>query len=144
LTSASVFRDEARVAGGLAAGSPSPTPPRTGGDDYSPQATRERARWVAQPGGTGSSAAARAAGSEMARQKSGKAKEPRAISELRARQRRRVAAIRKLNARYAGHTFPKRAAEKWNRLNRELDETEQLITELRARSRIAALDDRGA
>ena len=98
---------------------------------------------MGQPGGTGSSAAARAAGSEMARQKSGKAKEPRAIRELRARQRRRVAAIRKLNARYAGHPFPKRAAEKWNRLNRELDETEQLITELRARSRIAALDDRG-
>jgi hypothetical protein len=44
-----------------------------------------------------------------------------------------VAAIRKLNARYAGQTFPKRAAEKWNRLNRELDETEELITELRAR-----------
>ena len=44
-----------------------------------------------------------------------------------------MAAIRKLNARYAGQTFPKRATEKWNRLNRELDETEELITELRAR-----------
>jgi hypothetical protein len=44
-----------------------------------------------------------------------------------------VAAIRKLNARYAGQTFPKRATEKWNRLNRELEETEELITELRAR-----------
>jgi hypothetical protein len=54
-----------------------------------------------------------------------------------------VAAIRKLNARYAGQTFPKRAAEKWNRLNRELDETEELITELRAHyERLARLDDR--
>ncbi|HEY6776579.1 MAG TPA: hypothetical protein VI122_08725 [Thermoleophilaceae bacterium] len=44
-----------------------------------------------------------------------------------------MAAIRKLNARYAGQAFPRRAAEKWNRLNRELDETEELITELRAR-----------
>jgi hypothetical protein len=50
-----------------------------------------------------------------------------------AQQRKRVAAIRKLNARYAGQGFPRRAAEKWNRLNRELDETEELITELRAR-----------
>jgi hypothetical protein len=56
-----------------------------------------------------------------------------AIGELRVQQRKRVAAIRKLNARYAGHTFPKRATEKWNRLNRELDETEELITELQAR-----------
>jgi hypothetical protein len=69
----------------------------------------------------------------MARQKRDKAKEPRAIGELRARQRNRVATIRKLNARYAGQTFPKRAAEKWNRLSRELEETEELITELRAR-----------
>ena len=44
-----------------------------------------------------------------------------------------MAAIRKLNARYAGRPFPKRAAETWNRLSRELDETEELITELRAR-----------
>jgi hypothetical protein len=44
-----------------------------------------------------------------------------------------VAAIRRLNARYAGRPFPKRAAEKWTRLSRELDETEELITELRAR-----------
>jgi hypothetical protein len=58
---------------------------------------------------------------------------PAAIAELRARQRKRVAAIRKLNARYAGRPFPKRAAETWNRLSRELDETEELITELRAR-----------
>jgi hypothetical protein len=56
-----------------------------------------------------------------------------AIAELRARQRERVATIRKLNARYAGQPFPKRAAETWNRLSRELDETEELITELRAR-----------
>jgi hypothetical protein len=54
-----------------------------------------------------------------------------------------VAAIRKLNARYAGQTFPKREAEKWNRLNRELDETEELITQFRARhERVAELDDR--
>ena len=58
---------------------------------------------------------------------------PAAIGELRAQQRKRVAAIRKLNARYAGQTFPKRATEKWDRLSRELDETEELITELRAR-----------
>jgi hypothetical protein len=44
-----------------------------------------------------------------------------------------VAAIRKLNARYAGQTFPQRATEKWNRVNRELEETEELITELRGR-----------
>jgi hypothetical protein len=56
-----------------------------------------------------------------------------AIAELRARQRKRVAAIRKLNARYAGQAFPKRAAKKWNRLRRELDETEELIADLRAR-----------
>ena len=56
-----------------------------------------------------------------------------AIEQLRAAQRKRVAAIRKLNARYAGQSFPKRAAVKWNRLRRELDETEELITELRAR-----------
>jgi hypothetical protein len=62
------------------------------------------------------------------------AKEARAIMELRARQRKRVAAIRKLNARYAGRTFPKREAAKWDRLNRELNETEELITELRARN----------
>jgi hypothetical protein len=78
----------------------------------------------------------------MGKQKTDKAKEQRAIRELRARQRKRVAAIRKLNARYAGQTFPKRGAEKWNRLNRALDETEELITELRARyERIAKLDD---
>jgi hypothetical protein len=58
---------------------------------------------------------------------------PAAIEELRARQRKRLAAIRKLNDRYAGQPFPKRAAEKWNRLRRELDETEELITDLRAR-----------
>jgi hypothetical protein len=63
----------------------------------------------------------------------GKAEASPAIGELRARPRKRVAAIRKLNARYAGQAFPRRAAEKWNRLNRELDETEELITELRAR-----------
>ncbi len=56
-----------------------------------------------------------------------------AIAPLRAAQRKRVAAIRKLNARYAGQAFPKRAAARWNRLRRELDETEELITELRAR-----------
>ena len=56
-----------------------------------------------------------------------------AIEQLRAAQRKRVAAIRKLNARYAGQAFPKRAAERWNRLRRELDETEELITELRVR-----------
>jgi hypothetical protein len=78
----------------------------------------------------------------MAKHKRDQPKEPRAIRELRARQRKRVAAIRKLNARYAGGTFPKRGAEKWNRLNRELDETEELITELRARyERVAELDD---
>jgi hypothetical protein len=58
---------------------------------------------------------------------------PAAIPELRAQQRKRVAAIRKINSRYAGQPFPKRAAEKWNRLSRELNETEELITELRAR-----------
>jgi hypothetical protein len=58
---------------------------------------------------------------------------PGAIADLRARQRKRVAAIRKLNARYAGRPFPKRAAETWNRLSRELDETEELITDLRTR-----------
>jgi hypothetical protein len=63
----------------------------------------------------------------------GKAEGSPAIGALRAQQRKRVAAIRKLNARYAGQGFPRRAAEKWNRLNRELDETEELITELRAR-----------
>jgi hypothetical protein len=57
---------------------------------------------------------------------------PGAVAELRARQRKRVAAIRKLNARNAGRPFPKRAAETWDRLSRELDETEELITELRA------------
>ena len=44
-----------------------------------------------------------------------------------------MAAIRKLNARYAGQVFPKRAADRWNRLRRELDEAEELITELRVR-----------
>jgi hypothetical protein len=57
---------------------------------------------------------------------------PAAVGPLRAAQRKRVAAIRKLNARYAGQAFPRRAAEKWNRLQRELDETEELITQLRA------------
>jgi hypothetical protein len=56
-----------------------------------------------------------------------------AIAKLRAEQRKRVAAIRKLNARYAGRPFPKRAAERWDRLSRELDETQELITQLRAR-----------
>jgi hypothetical protein len=65
--------------------------------------------------------------------KRGTAEGPAALRKLRARQRRRVAAIRKLNARYAGQPFPERAAEKWNRLSRELDETQELITELRAR-----------
>jgi hypothetical protein len=69
---------------------------------------------------------------ETGKQK-GQAEASPAIGELRARPRKRVAAIRKLNARYAGQAFPRRAAEKWNRLNRELDETEELITELRAR-----------
>lgn len=55
------------------------------------------------------------------------------VGKLRAAQRKRVAAIRKLNARHAGQAFPTRAIEKWNRLRRELDETEELITELRAR-----------
>jgi hypothetical protein len=58
---------------------------------------------------------------------------PAAIAELRAEQRKRLAAIRKLNGRYAGQPFPKHATEKWNRLSRELDETRDLITELRAR-----------
>ena len=58
---------------------------------------------------------------------------PAGIPELRAQQRKRVAAIRNINSRYAGQPFPKRAAEKWNGLSRELDETEELITELRAR-----------
>jgi len=53
-----------------------------------------------------------------------------AIEQLRAAQRKRVAAIRKLNARYAGQAFPKRVADRWNRLRRELGETEELITEL--------------
>jgi hypothetical protein len=59
--------------------------------------------------------------------------QPAAIAKLRAEQRKRVATIRKLNARYAGQPFPKRAAERWNRLSRELDETQELITQLRAR-----------
>jgi hypothetical protein len=58
---------------------------------------------------------------------------PAAIAKLRAAQRKRVVSIRKLNARYAGQAFPRRAAERWNRLRRELDETEELITELQAR-----------
>jgi hypothetical protein len=66
--------------------------------------------------------------------RNGKAQGP-AIEELRGQQQRRVAAIRKLRARYAGRPFPKRAAEKWNRLSRELDETEEVITELRARDK---------
>ena len=65
--------------------------------------------------------------------KSPEAEVSAAAGKLRAAQRKRVAAIRKLNARYAGQAFPKRATEKWNRLRRELDETEELITELRAR-----------
>jgi hypothetical protein len=78
----------------------------------------------------------------MSERKQSKAKEPRAIRQLRARQRKRVAAIRKLSDRYAEQPFPKRKAEKWNRLNRELDETEELITDLRARyERTARLDD---
>jgi hypothetical protein len=81
----------------------------------------------------------------MARHKRDHAKEPRTIRDLRARQRKRVAAIRKLNARYAGRTFPKREAAKWDRLNSELDETEELITELRARhERRTEFDDRQA
>jgi len=59
--------------------------------------------------------------------RNGTPERPAAIAELRAEQRKRVAAIRKLNARYAGRAFPMRAAEKWNRLSRELDETEELI-----------------
>jgi hypothetical protein len=78
----------------------------------------------------------------MRQRKQGKAKEQRAITQLRARQRKRVAAIRKLSDRYAEQPFPKRKAEKWNRLNRELDETEELITDLRARyERTAGLND---
>jgi len=78
----------------------------------------------------------------MAKQKGNRGKEPPAIRELRARQRRRVAAIRKLNLRYAGGAFPKRAAEKWNRLSRDLEQTEGLIDELRASyERGAHLDD---
>jgi hypothetical protein len=65
--------------------------------------------------------------------RSPQAEGPAAIEKLRGAQRKRVAAIRKLNARYAGQAFPKRAAERWNRLRNELDETEELITELRAR-----------
>jgi len=68
---------------------------------------------------------------------------PAAIAELRARQRKRVAAIRKLRARYAGGAFPKRATEKWNRLCRELAETEEVIAVLRARDKrhLAKPDD---
>jgi hypothetical protein len=66
--------------------------------------------------------------------KSPEAEVSAAVGKLRAVQRKRVAAIRRLNARYAGRAFPQRATEKWNRLRRELDETEELITELRARS----------
>jgi hypothetical protein len=64
---------------------------------------------------------------------SDQADSPAAIGKLRAAQQKRVAAIRRLNARYAGQAFPKHAAEKWNRLRREQDETEELITELRTR-----------
>jgi hypothetical protein len=81
----------------------------------------------------------------MARHKRDQAKDPRTIRDLRAQQRKRVAAIRKLNARYAGRTFPTREAAKWDRLNSELDETEELITELRARhERRTEFDDRQA
>jgi hypothetical protein len=143
MTSASDDRGETHVAGGQPPARRFPHRLEPAGDDNLLQAKRERTRWVGEPAGTGPTAAARAAGTEMERHKSGKAKQPRAIRELRARQRKRVAAIRKLNARYAGQTFPKRAAEKWNRLNRELDDTEERITELRARyERIAELDDR--
>ena len=45
--------------------------------------------------------------------RSGKAEGPAAIEELRGRQRKRVAAIRKLNAHYAGQPFPRRAAALW-------------------------------
>lgn len=67
--------------------------------------------------------------------KQGEGNELQAIRHLRAQQRKRVAAIRRLNARYAGQAFPRREAEKWNRLNRELDETEELIADLRIRYR---------
>jgi hypothetical protein len=78
----------------------------------------------------------------MSQRKQRQKKDPRAIRQLRARQRKRVAAIRKLSDRYAEQPFPKRKAEKWNRLNRELDETEELITDLRARyERTARLDE---
>ena len=68
-----------------------------------------RARWVGDPGDgyLGWGAWPCGAGTEMAKQKRNREKEPRAIRELRARQRRRVAAIRKLNARYADGAFPK-------------------------------------
>jgi hypothetical protein len=61
---------------------------------------------------------------------------PAAIAKLEAEQRKRLAAIRKLNGRYAGQPFPKHATEKWNRLSRELHETRELITELRAFQRL--------
>jgi uncharacterized protein involved in exopolysaccharide biosynthesis len=72
--------------------------------------------------------------------KQGEGEELQAIRQLRARQRKRVAAIRKLNARYAGQAFPMRAAEKWNRLSRELDETEELINDLQTRYRAHGRD----
>jgi hypothetical protein len=135
------------------------------GDRGTPRATRRRATAPATPSqpatttrssasagaphrlgnsaGTGPTATARAAGTDMATPKKDEAKEARTIRELRARQRKRVAAIRKLNARYVGRTFPKREAAKWDRLNRDLDETEELITELRARNqRSTESDDR--
>jgi hypothetical protein len=113
------------------------------GDDCPLQGKRERGSPGGTAGGYRVERCCPCGGTEVGTQTRGKAKVPRAISQLRARQRKRVAAIRKLNARYAGQTFPKRGAEKWNRLNRELDETEELITELRARyERMAELDDR--
>jgi hypothetical protein len=117
------------------------------GDRGTPRARRRRGTGsphrLGNSAGTGPNATARAAGTDMATPKRDPAKEARTIRELRARQRKRVAAIRKLNARYAGRTFPKREAAKWDRLNRELDETEELITELRARNeRSTESDDR--
>ncbi len=48
------------------------------------------------------------------------------------------------DARYAGPGVPEARGRRWNRLCRELDETQELITELRARyERIAELDDLG-
>jgi hypothetical protein len=58
---------------------------------------------------------------------------PAAIGELRAQQRKRVAAIRKLNGRYAGRPFPKRAAETWNRLSPVRDAWRRLTTAIAGR-----------